>query len=55
MTFDIPPLDTKDGPLLWVRIAVLFVVGVLIPLMTPREYVPFDPKVGVQYVALSDN
>lgn len=48
MTFDILPLDVKDGLILWVKIAVLFVVGVLIPLMTPRKYVPLDPKVGVQ-------
>ncbi|XP_006463829.1 hypothetical protein AGABI2DRAFT_187296 [Agaricus bisporus var. bisporus H97] len=44
MTFDILPLDVKDGLILWVKIAVLFVVGVLIPLMTPRKYVPLDPK-----------
>ncbi len=37
--------DGDEGPLLWIKIATLFVVGVIIPLVTPREYIPFDPKV----------
>lgn len=31
--------------MLWVKIVVLFFVGVVIPFITPREYVPLDPKV----------
>ncbi|EKM83611.1 hypothetical protein AGABI1DRAFT_66408 [Agaricus bisporus var. burnettii JB137-S8] len=36
------PLDIAEGTLLWIKITVLFAVGVLMPLITPRLYTPFD-------------
>jgi hypothetical protein len=54
MTFNIPPLDAQVGPLLWAQILVLFVVGVFIPLITPRKYMPLDPNVGFQRTAPRD-
>ncbi|KAF9455005.1 hypothetical protein P691DRAFT_813919 [Macrolepiota fuliginosa MF-IS2] len=38
------PRDGTEGVLLWVKIATLFLIGVVVPLITPREYIPFDPK-----------
>ncbi|KAJ7123761.1 P-loop containing nucleoside triphosphate hydrolase protein [Mycena epipterygia] len=37
------PQDYSDGILLWIRIALLGVAGLLIPLLTPRRYTPVDP------------
>ncbi|KAI4523407.1 P-loop containing nucleoside triphosphate hydrolase protein, partial [Schizophyllum commune Loenen D] len=36
------PLDA-EGPLLWVTIGLLFVTGVIIPLVTPGTYTPVRP------------
>lgn len=45
ITVDRHPRDGAEGTMLWVEIVVLFFVGVVIPFITPREYVPLDPKV----------
>lgn len=45
-TIKMPPALCK-GWLLWLELALLGVAGILIPLLTPREYVPVDPKVRV--------
>ncbi|KAJ3920632.1 P-loop containing nucleoside triphosphate hydrolase protein [Lentinula edodes] len=42
-TIKMPPALCK-GWLLWLELALLGVAGILIPLLTPREYVPVDPK-----------
>ncbi|KAJ7246497.1 multidrug resistance-associated ABC transporter [Mycena rebaudengoi] len=42
-TFTKHPMDTKEGGLLWVKIALLFVVAVILPLIVPRAYIPVDP------------
>ncbi|KAJ7469587.1 hypothetical protein FB451DRAFT_1368560 [Mycena latifolia] len=42
-TFTRIPEDLPEGPKLWAKIALLFVSGVVIPLLTPRQYVPVDP------------
>lgn len=44
-TFAKPPLDIQEGWILWAKVVVLGMTGVLIPLMVPRQYVPIDPKV----------
>ncbi|KAJ7662659.1 hypothetical protein DFH06DRAFT_1471446 [Mycena polygramma] len=38
------PLDSDEGGILWVKIALLFVAAVGVPLTVPRAYVPVDPK-----------
>ncbi|KAJ3931939.1 MAG: hypothetical protein NXY57DRAFT_961301 [Lentinula lateritia] len=43
-TFDRTPLDSKEGWLIWVKIALLFILAIVIPLAVPRRYIPFDPK-----------
>jgi hypothetical protein len=44
-TFTKHPQDTFEGWLLWAKIFVLAVIAVIIPLIIPRQYVPFDLKV----------
>ncbi|KAI0052966.1 hypothetical protein FA95DRAFT_1579668 [Auriscalpium vulgare] len=43
-TFILTPLDEREGPLLWARIAVLGIASILIPLTIPRKYIPHDPQ-----------
>jgi hypothetical protein len=40
-------MDNKEGGLLWVEIALLFVVAVILPLIAPRAYIPVDPLVDL--------
>ncbi|CAK5284005.1 unnamed protein product [Mycena citricolor] len=41
-TFTLVPRDA-DSPILWATITLLFATGVVIPLFTPRQYIPVDP------------
>ena len=39
------PADEAEGPLMWAKLALLSVAGVIIPLTIPRKYEPVNPKV----------
>ncbi|KAF9449128.1 multidrug resistance-associated ABC transporter [Macrolepiota fuliginosa MF-IS2] len=43
-TYSRAPADTSDGPLIWVELVLLTFVAVIIPLSSPRQYKPIDPK-----------
>ncbi|KAK0192566.1 hypothetical protein F5146DRAFT_1040501 [Armillaria mellea] len=43
-TFDNIPQDSREGPLLWIKIGTLLFVAIMIPLIIPRKYTPVDPK-----------
>ncbi|KAF9051243.1 hypothetical protein BDZ89DRAFT_1126197 [Hymenopellis radicata] len=43
-TFNSFPRDECEGWLLWMKVALLLVTAVIIPLVSPREYVPADPE-----------
>ncbi|KAJ7495858.1 hypothetical protein B0H11DRAFT_2000914 [Mycena galericulata] len=43
-TFAVVPMDLSEGPLLWAKVIILFVVAGVIPLAIPRQYIPVDPK-----------
>ncbi|KZT29509.1 P-loop containing nucleoside triphosphate hydrolase protein [Neolentinus lepideus HHB14362 ss-1] len=43
-TFTLSPIDLHEGWLLWSKIGLVLLSGVVIPLVIPRPYVPFDPK-----------
>ncbi|KAF9243723.1 hypothetical protein BU15DRAFT_71850 [Melanogaster broomeanus] len=43
MTFTKKPEDLYEGKLLWAKVAILAVVAVIIPLASPRQYIPSDP------------
>jgi hypothetical protein len=46
MTFTLTPADVHEGGVIWAKMALLFVSGVVIPLIVPRQYVPLDPRVS---------
>ncbi|KAK0203772.1 hypothetical protein DFS33DRAFT_1431870 [Desarmillaria ectypa] len=43
-TFTDIPRDISEGWILWTKIAVLLLVGIVIPLFIPREYTPVNPN-----------
>ncbi|KAJ3774339.1 hypothetical protein FB446DRAFT_729352 [Lentinula raphanica] len=43
-TFDLIPQDYGEGWFIWVKIALLFILAIVIPLFIPRRYIPYDPK-----------
>ncbi|EGO28521.1 hypothetical protein SERLADRAFT_354415 [Serpula lacrymans var. lacrymans S7.9] len=44
LTFTHIPLDIHEGWLLWVKISILTLITIVLPIIKPRQYVPFDPK-----------
>lgn len=44
-TYVLTPQDKDEGSLLWAKISLLTLAGVIIPLSVPREYFPVDRKV----------
>ncbi|KAJ7283175.1 P-loop containing nucleoside triphosphate hydrolase protein [Mycena rebaudengoi] len=42
-TFTRVPEDLPEGPILWAKISLLFATAVIVPLFTPRQYIPVDP------------
>lgn len=45
VTFTLSPMDKAEGLILWGKVALLTLSGVVIPLLIPRQYSPVDPKV----------
>ncbi|KAE9405089.1 P-loop containing nucleoside triphosphate hydrolase protein [Gymnopus androsaceus JB14] len=43
-TFVLTPQDKDEGSLLWAKISLLALAGIVIPLTVPRKYIPVDPK-----------
>ncbi|KAK7466190.1 hypothetical protein VKT23_004914 [Stygiomarasmius scandens] len=41
--FDQTPQDAAEGSLLWARVGLLTFVAIVIPLVIPRQYIPFNP------------
>ena len=52
LTFTLQPLDQGEGSLLWSKIAIAGLVGVVEPLFEPFPYVPVDPRVRVMDTTL---
>ncbi|KAJ7676645.1 P-loop containing nucleoside triphosphate hydrolase protein [Mycena polygramma] len=42
-TFTGIPADLNEGRKLWAKITVLCITAVIVPLFTPRQYIPVDP------------
>ncbi|KAJ7283151.1 hypothetical protein C8J57DRAFT_1498229 [Mycena rebaudengoi] len=42
-TFTRVPEDLQEGPILWAKISLLFATAIVVPLFTPRQYIPADP------------
>lgn len=47
-TFTKNPVDLSEGPLLWSKIFILGLTSVVIPLVTPRSYIPVDSDVSTE-------
>lgn len=45
-TVNLVPADKAEGPLLWAKLALLSVTGVIVPVVIPKKYTPLDPKVS---------
>ncbi|EMD36160.1 hypothetical protein CERSUDRAFT_115127 [Gelatoporia subvermispora B] len=43
-TFTLSPLDAAEGWRFWVKFGILSTAGTVIPLTSPRQYIPVDPK-----------
>ncbi|KZT67088.1 P-loop containing nucleoside triphosphate hydrolase protein [Daedalea quercina L-15889] len=43
-TFTEEPIDLAEGPLLWARISLLTLSSIVVPLIIPQRYIPFDPQ-----------
>ncbi|KAI0803028.1 hypothetical protein BC629DRAFT_1491319 [Irpex lacteus] len=39
-TYTLTPADVSEGPLIWAKIALLTVVAIIVPLISPRVYIP---------------
>ncbi|KAH7903537.1 ABC transporter type 1, transmembrane domain-containing protein [Hygrophoropsis aurantiaca] len=48
-TFTTQPEDIGEGWVLWAKIIILALIGVVLPLVTPRQYIPFDPTDPAKY------
>lgn len=46
-TFTKSPADLAEGKVLWAKVTLLFLGGVALPLLTPRQYIPLNAKVRV--------
>ncbi|THU95701.1 P-loop containing nucleoside triphosphate hydrolase protein, partial [Dendrothele bispora CBS 962.96] len=42
--FDQTPQDASEGSVLWARIGLLTLATIVIPLVIPRQYVPYNPE-----------
>ncbi|PIL29356.1 ATP-binding cassette transporter [Ganoderma sinense ZZ0214-1] len=43
-TLDKTPMDSTEGPIFYVKFALLTIAAVLVPVFIPRKYVPVNPK-----------
>ncbi|KAH9984900.1 hypothetical protein BJV77DRAFT_1035217 [Russula vinacea] len=55
LTFTLLPADGREGSLLWAKVSLLAVAGVVIPLVTPRRYDPqtaTNPEQTASYLSM---
>ncbi|EMD41585.1 hypothetical protein CERSUDRAFT_110141 [Gelatoporia subvermispora B] len=43
-TYSLSPFDASEGWVLWAKVTLLTIAGVIIPVTAPRQYIPLDPK-----------
>lgn len=42
MTYTLRPLDEAEGAILWVKVALAGLVGIVLPTFEPYPYIPLD-------------
>jgi hypothetical protein len=45
MTYTLRPADEIEGRLLWAKITLIMLAGLVLPLFEPYPYIPVDPAV----------
>ncbi len=45
-TYTLQPMDAIEGKILWAKIGLLTVGAVIVPLVIPRQYIPYNPEVS---------
>lgn len=45
MTYVLSPVDAHEGPVLWIKITILTIGGIVIPGIMPWQYVPVNYEV----------
>ncbi|KAH8086659.1 hypothetical protein BXZ70DRAFT_1067810 [Cristinia sonorae] len=53
-TFTLSPVDAAEGWLLWTKLALLSLTGVVTPLISPRQFTPIDPEDGPTGISPTD-
>lgn len=48
MTLELHPKDGGEGRILWAKVALSGLIGVVAPVLEPYPYVPVNPKVSLQ-------
>ncbi|KIP03522.1 hypothetical protein PHLGIDRAFT_534840 [Phlebiopsis gigantea 11061_1 CR5-6] len=43
-TYYLTPADSAEGSVLWIKFSVLTLAAVVVPLVVPRRYEPYDPE-----------
>ena len=44
MTYTLHPRDQAEGRVLWAKMALAALAGIVLPLSEPYPYIPYDPK-----------
>ena len=47
MTFTLQPKD--NGSLIWTKLCLLCVIGMVMPVLEPYPYIPYDPLVSADF------
>lgn len=53
VTFIHDPADASEGWLVWTKLALAGVAGILVPMLEPHMYVPYDATVSLAITAFS--
>ena len=46
MTYTLRPRDEAEGRILWVKLALTALAGIIVPVFEPYPYIPLNPKVN---------
>ncbi len=46
-TYTLQPADIHEGPIFWVKFGILTLGAIIVPLVIPHQYIPYDPEVSI--------
>jgi hypothetical protein len=53
ITFTLNPADGDEGHLVWIKVALAGIAGVLVPICEPYPYLPVDPEASLFHVSFA--